>query len=164
MKTVYLALGSNLGDREAHLRRAMEQLKSPELRITKVSGIYETAPQGYLDQGWFLNLVLEATTALFPLQLLLGCKRVERLLKRQRRVANGPRTIDIDVLFYGDIVIHSRGFEVPHPRYHERRFVLEPLADLAPALRDPVTKRSVREMLAGVMDQKVTRTAIVISP
>jgi 2-amino-4-hydroxy-6-hydroxymethyldihydropteridine diphosphokinase len=164
LKTVYLALGSNLGDREAHLRRAIAELKSPELEITKVSPVYETAPQGFLDQGWFLNLVLEAATTLFPVQLRKRCHRVEQLMKRKRQVANGPRTIDIDVLLYANAIIRTWGLEVPHPRYHERRFVLEPLADIAPDLKDPVTKRSVREMLAEVMDQKVTRTPIVISP
>ena len=162
MKTVYLALGSNLGDREAHLRRAIAELKGPELEITKVSPVYETAPQGFLNQGWFLNLVVEASTELFPVQLLKRCQRVERLLKRQRQIANGPRTIDIDVLLYGNAIIHSSELEVPHPRYHERRFVLEPLADIAPELRDPLTKRSTREMLAGVANQNVKRTPLVI--
>ncbi len=164
MKTVYLGLGSNLGDREAHLRRAIAELRSPELEIVKVSPVYETAPQGFLDQGWFLNLVVEAATTLFPVQLLNRCRRVERLMKRRRQIANGPRTIDIDVLLYGTAMIRTRGLEVPHPRYHERRFVLEPLVEIAPDLKDPVTKRGVREMLAEVHDQKVTRTPLVISP
>ena len=164
MKTVYLALGSNLGDRESHLRRAIAELRSPGLEIVKVSAVYETAPQGFLEQGWFLNLVVEAATVLFPMQLLKRCQRVERLMKRQRQIANGPRTIDIDILFYGTAMIQTRGLEVPHPRYRERRFVLEPLAGIAPDLKDPVTKRGVREMLSEVMDQKVTRTPILISP
>ncbi len=164
MKTVYLALGSNLGDREAHLRQAIAELKGPELEIVKVSPVYETAPQGFLDQGWFLNLVVEAATTLFPMQLLKRCQRVERLMKRQRQIANGPRTIDIDILLYGTAIIRTKGLEAPHPRYRERRFVLEPLADIAPSLKDPVTKRNVREMLAEVIDQKVTRTPIIISP
>jgi 2-amino-4-hydroxy-6-hydroxymethyldihydropteridine diphosphokinase len=164
LKTVYLALGSNLGDRESHLRRAIAELRSPGLEIVKVSAVYETAPQGFLEQGWFLNLVVEAATVLFPMQLLKRCQRVERLMKRQRQIANGPRTIDIDILFYGTAMIQTRGLEVPHPRYRERRFVLEPLAGIAPDLKDPVTKRGVREMLSEVMDQKVTRTPILISP
>jgi 2-amino-4-hydroxy-6-hydroxymethyldihydropteridine diphosphokinase len=164
LKTVYLALGSNLGDREGNLRRAIAELKSAELEILKVSPVYETAPQGFLDQGWFLNLVVEATTTLFPVQLLKRCQRVERLLKRQRQIANGPRTIDIDVLLYGNATVRTRGLDVPHPRYRERRFVLQPLAAVAPDLKDPVTKRTVREMLGEVTDQIVTRTRIVISP
>lgn len=162
MTTVFLALGSNLGDREAHLRRAIAELNSPDLQVKRISPVYETAPQGFLEQGWFLNLILEAATTLFPVQLLQRCRRVERRLKRQREIQNGPRTIDIDVLLYGTAVVRSPALQVPHPRYQERRFVLEPLADLAPDLRDPVTRRSVREMLAGVQDQKLARTPIVI--
>ncbi len=163
MKTIFLALGSNLGDREEHLRRAVELLKAPALKITRISPVYETAPQGKLDQGWFLNLVLQAETSLLPMQLLTHCTRVEQALKRQRAAANGPRTIDVDVLFYGRAIIQSERLVVPHPRYQERRFVLQPLCDLDPDLRDPATHDTVKTMLARVADQKVRRTVIVIA-
>jgi 2-amino-4-hydroxy-6-hydroxymethyldihydropteridine diphosphokinase len=163
LKRIYLALGSNLGDREAHLRRAIDLLRAPALKITAVSPVYETAPQGKLDQGWFLNLVLQAETSLFPMQLLGHCARIELVLKRRRSVSNGPRTIDIDVLFYGRSIIHCERLTAPHPRYRERRFVLQPLADLDPDLRDPATRESITAMLARVNDQEIRRTAIVIA-
>jgi 2-amino-4-hydroxy-6-hydroxymethyldihydropteridine diphosphokinase len=162
LKIAFLALGSNLGDREAHLRRAVAELAAPELRVLRVSPVYETSPQGMLDQGWFLNLVLEAQTSLMPVQLLRRCQRVERLLKRQRRILNGPRTIDIDVLFYGNAVIRSPMIEIPHPRYRERRFVLQPLADLECEWRDPATGKTVQAMLKDVAGQSVRQTGITI--
>ena len=155
MKRVWLALGSNLGDREAHLRETIESLRSPLFEVERISPVYETAPQGFERQGWFLNLVVKGRTSLMPMQLLAHCRRIERALKRQRTMVNGPRTIDIDILFYSDRVIQSAQLTIPHPRYRERRFVLQPLADLEPDFRDPVTHRSVREMLAEVSDQAI---------
>ncbi len=139
-------------------------MQAKELRIDRVSPVYETAPRGYADQNWFLNLVLEAETSLLPLRLLAHCQRVERELKRQRLIPNGPRTIDIDVIFYGNAVIRGARLQTPHPRYAERLFVLQPLADLDPDLRDPVTHRTIKEMLPEVHDQVVRRTEILISP
>jgi 2-amino-4-hydroxy-6-hydroxymethyldihydropteridine diphosphokinase len=153
--TVYLSLGSNLGNREAHLRAAIARLS--KLRVLRVSPVYETAPVDRLDQPWFLNLVVEAETELFPLQLLSHTSRVERDLGRIRTVPKGPRKIDIDILLYGRSVIRAARLEVPHPRMAERRFVLAPLADLAPGLRHPGTNRMIREMLADAPDQQVRR-------
>ncbi len=150
MKTVYLSLGSNLGDREANLRAAIERL-SP----TRQSPIYETEPVDYRQQGWFLNMVVEVETGLFPMQLLARTQKIERELGRVRGVPKGPRTIDIDILLYADAVIHTTKLEIPHPRMAERRFVLAPLADLAPDLRHPVTRRTAREMLAAAPPQKI---------
>ena len=144
MKTVYLSLGSNIGDREANLEAAIERL-SPVRR----SPIYETEPVDYLNQRWFLNLVIEIETTLFPMQLLSRIQKIERELGRVRGVPKGPRIIDIDILLYGDAVVRTSKLEIPHPRMAERRFVLAPLADLAPELRHPVTKLRVREMLAA---------------
>ncbi len=163
MTRIYLALGSNLGDREAHLRHAIEALNVPDLLITRISPVYETEPWGFADQGWFLNLVLEAETTLLPVDLLAHCLAVEHSQRRERVIPNGPRTLDIDVLFYGDSVIQTTELEVPHPRYAERRFVLQPLADLNPKLRDPATHLSVEQMLAALRDQALRRTAIVIA-
>ncbi len=147
LKTIYLGLGSNIGDREANLRAAIERLPSPEIRILRVSPVYETEPVEYTAQRWFLNLVVEAETSLFPMQLLARIARVERELGRKRGIAKGPRTIDIDILLYGSSVVRSAALEIPHPGMTERRFVLAPLADLAANLRHPVTKKTVREML-----------------
>ena len=153
MKTVHLSLGSNVGKREEHLRAAIERLTPAGVRVLRVSRIYETEPMDYTNQRWFLNLVVEAETELFPLQLLTRTAAIERDLGRVRTVAKGPRTIDIDILFYGRAVVRSPRLEIPHPRLAERRFVLAPLAELAPDLRHPVTHRSVREMLEAAPAQ-----------
>jgi len=125
------------------------------LRLGRVSSIYETEPIGFAEQRWFLNLVAEAETDLFPMQLLVRTLKIERSLGRVRTMKNGPRTIDIDILLYAKTVIHSATLEVPHPRMAERRFVLAPLAELAPELRHPVTHKSVREMLDAAPAQAV---------
>ncbi len=155
MKITYLGLGSNLGDREANLRAALERLSGPGLRVLRVSPVYETEPVGYADQRSFLNLVAEAETELFPKQLLSRIAVIERALGRVRNMRNGPRTIDIDILLYGSAVVRSTELEIPHPRMAERRFVLAPLADLAPELRHPVTRKTVRQMLEAAPAQLV---------
>ena len=147
MKRTYLSLGSNIGDREANLRAAVAALEAGGVHVPRLSPVYETEPVDYRDQAWFLNLVAEAETALFPMQLLARIGRIERDLGRVRNVPKGPRTIDIDILFYGTAVVKTARLEIPHPRIAERRFVLAPLADLAPDLRHPVTRQRVREML-----------------
>jgi 2-amino-4-hydroxy-6-hydroxymethyldihydropteridine diphosphokinase len=157
MKTTYLGLGSNVGDREANLRAAIERLEAPDLRVLRVSPVYETEPVDYTEQRWFLNLVVEAETSLFPMQLLARVARIERALGRLRTVPKGPRSIDIDILLYGKAVIRSEALEVPHPRMDERRFVLAPLADLAPDLRHPIAHRTVSEMLAAAPPQTIRR-------
>jgi 2-amino-4-hydroxy-6-hydroxymethyldihydropteridine diphosphokinase len=157
MKTVYLGLGSNVGDRERHLEAALEQLPAPRLRILRVSTTYETEPVDYTDQRWFLNLVVEAETDLFPMQLLSRIVKLERALGRVRTIAKGPRTLDIDILLYGNAVIRTTTLEIPHPRMAERRFVLAPLAELAPDLRHPLTHKTIREMLDAAPLQAVRR-------
>lgn len=155
MKKIYLGLGSNVGDRRATLHHALQALAAPDLRILRQSPIYETEPQGLREQDWFLNLVVEAETSLFPRQLLQRIRRVERAFGRKRAVANGPRTLDIDILFFGRSIIHTADLEVPHPRYSERRFVLAPMADLAPAWRDPLSGKTIRALLDDLQGQKV---------
>ena len=147
MKRIYLSLGSNIGDRERNLRQAVERLASNDVRVLRASRIYETEPVNYKDQAWFLNQVVEAETTLFPMQLLTRIGRIERELGRIRTVPKGPRTIDIDILFYAAAIVETARLEIPHPRLTERRFVLAPLAELVPDLRHPVTHRSVRQML-----------------
>jgi 2-amino-4-hydroxy-6-hydroxymethyldihydropteridine diphosphokinase len=157
MKTVYLGLGSNLGDREAMLQAAVGALELPRLHINRVSPIYETEPMDVPGQHWFLNLVAEAGTDLFPLQLLRHTSKIEAQLGRRRTTPKGPRSIDIDILLYGNAVVRTAALEIPHPRFRARRFVLAPLADLAPDLCDPVTRKSVRQLLAELRGQVVRK-------
>ena len=154
MKIVYLGLGSNIGEREVHLRRALEALEHSSLRLKRVSGVYETAPRDLTEQRHFLNLVAEAESDFLPMRLLKHAHDVERALGRQRLMPNGPRTIDIDILLFGRAIVDTPQLVIPHPRLHERRFVLEPLCDLAPELRHPVLHRSMRELLAGTAGQQ----------
>ena len=157
MKTIYLGLGSNVGDREANLEAALARLPAAGVRVTRVSPVYETEPVDSTAQRWFFNQVAEAETDLFPLQLLARLQHIERALGRVRTVAKGPRTIDIDILLYGQAVVRRPELEIPHPRMAERRFVLAPLADLAPDLRHPVTRRTVRELLEAAPAALVRR-------
>jgi len=149
LKRVFLGLGSNLGNREANIREAVRHLNANHVGVNRLSPIYETEPEGVTDQPWFLNAVVEAHTMLLPRQLLLTAKAIEALMKRQATVKNGPRVIDIDILFYQSAVIKMPDFEVPHPRLRERRFVLAPMADLAPEWRDPVTRKTISELLVN---------------
>jgi 2-amino-4-hydroxy-6-hydroxymethyldihydropteridine diphosphokinase len=153
MKTVYLGLGSNVGDRERMLQDALDLLHRRDLTITRVSSVYETEPMEIREQRWFLNLVAEARTELFPQQLLARVGKIEHELGRRRQLPKGPRTIDIDILLYGSSVMRTPKLTIPHVRLPERRFVLEPLAELAPDLRDPVSRRSIRELLGAVAGQ-----------
>ncbi len=147
--TVHLALGTNLGDRLANLQAAARAL-SPRVRLLRASRIYQTPPWGFTDQPAFLNQVLEARTDLPPLELLAYLKAIETTLGRQPTFRNGPRLIDLDILFYADQVIELPGLAVPHPRLAERAFVLVPLAELAPALRHPVLQTTISDLLSRV--------------
>jgi 2-amino-4-hydroxy-6-hydroxymethyldihydropteridine diphosphokinase len=162
LKKAYLSLGSNLGDRELNLRRAIELLESEELRITRRSSVYETEPRDLRNQPWFLNAVVEVETSLFPLQLLHRVLKIEKEMGRRRKVSKGPRNIDIDILLFGSFVIFTSQLSVPHPRIEERRFVLEPLAELAPDLRHPVHRKTMRELLAATAGQIVRGTGIAL--
>jgi 2-amino-4-hydroxy-6-hydroxymethyldihydropteridine diphosphokinase len=154
-KTIYLGLGSNIGDREANLTDAIRRLGASDLRVTRVSPLYETEPVDYTDQRWFLNLVVEAETTLFPLMLLSRIAKIEGELGRVRTVPKGPRTIDIDILIYDRAIVRTATLEIPHPRMAERRFVLAPLSDLAPDLVHPVTRQTIRRMLESAPPQLV---------
>jgi 2-amino-4-hydroxy-6-hydroxymethyldihydropteridine diphosphokinase len=144
---VYLALGTNLGDRLMNLRQAMVSL-TPQMEVKSRSQIYETPPWGYEDQPKFLNQVIKAQTYLEPEPLLKHLKRLEVALGRKESFPNGPRLIDIDILFFDELVLNTPSLIIPHPRLHERAFVLLPLMDIAPNLIHPVTGKSVREMAA----------------
>ena len=185
---VYLGLGSNIGDREANLRDAIERIKALGLEIKSESSLYETEPVGFTDQPWFLNQVIETTMpaglaseqgpvpgdpeimAMIRGEALLSeLLKIEHEMGRERTITNGPRVIDIDLLLFGDMIIeHSKEDEewpfidrtdviVPHPRMHLRRFVLEPLCEIAPEVVHPVLKKTCREMLASVDDGSVVR-------
>lgn len=159
-KIVYLSLGSNLGDREANLRAAIEKLK--ELGdVVAVSSFYETEPVEVTAQPWFLNCAVKFDTEKMPRQLISAILAIEQSMGRQRKQQKGPRTIDIDILFFGSSIIDIPSLTVPHPHLHERRFVLEPLAEIAPDVRHPIFKRSVRELRdalpAGQTVRKVVR-------
>jgi 2-amino-4-hydroxy-6-hydroxymethyldihydropteridine diphosphokinase len=157
LKLAYLGLGSNMGDRERSLRQGLEKLEAPDLHLLRTSSLYETEPVGLREQAWFLNLVAEFETTLFPRQLLHRAQQVERELGRKRTVINGPRTLDIDILLYGQTVMDCDELTIPHPRYAERRFVLAPLAELDAKLRDPVTGRTVTELLHALQGQAVEK-------
>ena len=154
--TVYLALGTNLGDRDANLRGAVESL-APQVKVLESSPIYETPPWGYLDQPKFLNQVVGGETALPPLDLMRLLKRLEEEIGRVPSVRYGPRLIDIDILFYDDWVIDVPGLTIPHPRMPGRGFVLLPMADLAPDHRHPLLQVTVSEMLAESSLEGITR-------
>ncbi|MBC8167733.1 MAG: 2-amino-4-hydroxy-6-hydroxymethyldihydropteridine diphosphokinase [Bryobacteraceae bacterium] len=162
-KIVYLSLGSNLGNREEMLRTAIEALHSEDCRIERVSPVYETEPMYLTAQGEFLNLVVEAHSTLFPVRLLTRIARIERETGRRRSVRNGPRLIDIDIVLFGKFVVNTKDLQIPHPRMAERRFVLEPLVELAPELRHPVTGKTMRQLLADLPPALIRRTAIDIS-
>jgi 2-amino-4-hydroxy-6-hydroxymethyldihydropteridine diphosphokinase len=149
MHTTYLALGTNLGNRTENLRAALDAL-SPSIVIRRSSLIYETPPWGLTDQPAFLNMVVRGETDLEPAALLAHLKRLETDLGRIPAIRWGPRLIDMDILFYDNLILDMPGLTIPHPRLHERAFVLVPLADLAPDLVHPVLGKPVRDLLAAV--------------
>jgi 2-amino-4-hydroxy-6-hydroxymethyldihydropteridine diphosphokinase len=151
-RLVYIALGSNIGDRDAMLDRGIEALNAAGVHVLRQSARYASEPVDAPPQAWFLNAVVEAETALMPLQLLRTLMGIELALGRRRTVFRGPRTLDLDILFYGSSVIHTQDLEVPHPRMERRRFVLLPLAELVPGLRHPVSQKTVSELLAEAPD------------
>jgi 2-amino-4-hydroxy-6-hydroxymethyldihydropteridine diphosphokinase len=157
MKQIHISLGSNIGDREKNLTVAIEALVARGIQITRRSSIYSTEPVDFGEQGWFLNCVVEAETEFMPRQLLHVLQEIERSMGRRRLVRRGPRVIDLDILLFGSSVIHSPELEVPHPRMAERRFVLVPLAEIAPEARHPIANKTIRELLGETKDQSAVQ-------
>ena len=158
LTTAYLSLGSNLGDRTANLKLALEALQSSAgIELLVRSSLYETEPQDVLAQPWFLNAVAAVRTSLSAAELLSVLLEIENKYGRDRAstVARGPRVLDIDILFFGNLVLETTELTIPHPRWNVRRFVLEPLLEICDGLRDPVTGRSARDWLASVQDQAI---------
>ncbi len=145
---VYLALGSNVGDRAANLERAIRALEGAGVRVGRVSSFYQTEPMDFPAQHWFLNCVVEAETGLLPLPLLHALRRIEFRLGGRKLVARGPRRVDLDILLYGNATIRMRELEVPHPRMSGRAFVLAPLVEIAPQLTHPAWGATARGLLS----------------
>jgi 2-amino-4-hydroxy-6-hydroxymethyldihydropteridine diphosphokinase len=157
VQTVFLSLGSNIGDREANLRAAIASLAAAGVRVIHVSSFYETEPVDLREQPWFLNCVLEVETEVQPLELLRALRTIESRMGSKKLVPKGPRLIDMDILLYGDETIDTPELQVPHPRMLLRKFVLVPLAEIAPSFKHPSWKGTAEEILGKLNDASVVR-------
>jgi 2-amino-4-hydroxy-6-hydroxymethyldihydropteridine diphosphokinase len=153
LNTAFLSLGSNLGDRQSLLKQALDHLEAEGVHVVRRSSIHETEPQDYLDQPRFLNMAVEVETDLTPEELLAAIQKIETEMGRERTIPKGPRTIDIDILFYANQIIATPNLEIPHPRLTKRDFVLDPLSEIAPEFRHPATGQTVRELRAALQPQ-----------
>src|SRR5271155_2748301 len=153
---VYLSLGSNVGDRDTQLRDAQARLGALG-RVVAVSSVYETEPVEFTEQAWFLNCVLALETILTPQQLMSAILRIEQEMGRRRTQNKGPRSIDIDILLFGNEIIELKDLTIPHPAMQRRRFVLGPLAEIAPEVIHPILKKTIRELLDALPPGQVVR-------
>jgi len=156
-REIYIGLGSNLGNRLANIRKAIELMKQEGIEIVKESSIYETEPVGYKEQGWFLNSVVKARTQFSPEGLWKRLEKIEKVMGREREIKWGPRIIDLDILFYGNKVLNGKQLQIPHPELHKRRFVLLPLKEIAPELVHPVLNKTIGEILGELEDNSEVR-------
>jgi len=154
---IYIGLGSNIGDRLANIRKAIELMKEEGIEIIDESSIYETEPVGYKEQGWFLNSVVKGKTELSPGRLWKRLEKIEKLMGRKREIKWEPRIIDLDILFYGNNILNGKELQIPHSELHKRRFVLVPLEEIAPKLVHPVLNKSIRELLGELKDNSEVR-------
>ncbi len=152
-ETVFIGLGTNLGDREKNLRQALEHIQA-FIDIERSSSIYETEPVGYEDQDWFLNMVVEGHTRLSPLQLLRKLQEIENRIGRKRTIKNGPRIIDLDILFYSDKVLTAENLIIPHPAIQNRSFVLTPLHEIEPDFVHPKLNRDIKSLFETLSQDK----------
>jgi len=155
-KIVYLSLGSNLGDRAGNLRSAIERLSTLG-KVIRLSSFYETEPVEVTEQPWFVNCIVEMDTEKMPRQLLTGILALEREMGRHRTQHKGPRPIDIDIVLFGNSIVATADLTIPHPAMQERRFVLEPLNEIAPDVRHPKLQRTVRELRDALPPGQVVR-------
>jgi 2-amino-4-hydroxy-6-hydroxymethyldihydropteridine diphosphokinase len=154
--TVYLSLGSNVGDRAAQIADAIDRLQAVG-RVTATSSLYETSPVEFTDQPWFLNAVVEVETRLDPERLMGLLLGIERAMGRERTTPKGPRKIDLDILLYDNLELHTAMLDIPHPAMHQRRFVLAPLAEIAPDLEHPSLHLTATQLLGRLTDKEVVR-------
>lgn len=149
---IYVALSSNLGDRLANIRKAIELMKEERIEIIDESSIYETEPVGYREQGWFLNSVVKGRTELSPGRLWEALEKIEKSMGRESEIKWGPRIIDLDILFYENKILNGKQLQIPHSELHKRKFILVPLEEIALELVHPVLKKTISELLRDLKD------------